>query len=390
MIAYLVHRFPVSTQTFTFDEVQALRQNGLSVEVVTFRPGEDLDWSGDGLDVRVLPPTVSPYARALAFWVLRAPRRVARAAAWAAFGSFQFRPTFRERLANLLALPRGALLARDSRIGLFHAQFANETATTALVAAHLTGQPFSFRSHTARNPQLLATKLQQAALVLSISEHDMRLLRGVAPSARVEVARLGVKLPSGGTETREPGLVVSIGSLIEKKGHDVLIEACRLLAANGIEFRCEIAGEGPLAASLEAQIDGSGLKERVVLLGRLDRSEVDELLERASCFVLASVPSPREGIDGLPVALLEAAAHALPLVASRIAAVPELVVDGETGILVPPSDAEALADAVATLLTDASAAAGLGLRAREVVAVDYSRDAAYARVAALLAEVCDP
>jgi len=384
MIAYLVHRFPVRTQTFTYDEVRGLVDARLDLVVYPFRAGEDVDWPLAGISVRVLPQRVSRYAAALVWWALRRPARLARCVWWLLAGAYVERPSARERLANLSALPRGALLAREPGIDLFHAQFANEAATAALVAATLAVVPFSFRSHTAPNPQLLGEKLRRAAAVLSISEYDAARLRAVEPRAQIVVAPLGIPLPEQKPVTRVPGLVVSVGSLIEKKGHDVLVDACARMRDEGRDLRCEIVGDGHLAASLRRQIDALDIGDRVTLRGYLPRGEVEELVSRATVFALASIPSSA-GTDGVPVVLLEAMAVGTPCVSSRISGIPEVIRDDQTGVLVPPGDVAALAAALTHVLDDPELAQRLGDAGRAFVRSERTAAACYGRAAEVLA-----
>ena len=239
MIAYLSQRFPAATETFTYDEVVALATAGLPVEVVSFRPGEPLGWSLDGVAVETLPSLGSPrYVRALGWWLVRRPQRVLLATALVLGAQACRGVGRRERVARLAALPRGAELARRPGVTLYHAQFAESAATAALVASLLSDRPFSFRSHTAPRPDLLRAKLARAAVVLSISEHDRARLLAVETGARVELARLGVAVadtaPPGG---RDQALVAAVGSLIEKKGHHVLIEAVGRLREQGLAVR---------------------------------------------------------------------------------------------------------------------------------------------------------
>ncbi len=364
MIAFVSQRFPVGTETFTYDEVEGLRRNGLDVTVFSLRPGEPLGWPVGA--VRVLPsPAVC--LGAVAYWLLRRPLRVVRALAW-----------LRPSLASLAALPRGAWLARVPDVELYHAQFAFEAATAALIAAHLSRRPFSFRSHTGPRAPALRSKLRHAAIVLSISDYDRGLLLDVEPKAHVEVARLGVRIPPP-PSAADPGLVVAVGSLIEKKGHAVLLSAVALLAERGVDVRCEIVGEGPERAALE-RLAGP----RATLRGQLGREETQALLARAEVCVLASVHSAREGEDGIPVSLMEALAFGKPVVASGLSGIPELVRDGETGLLVPPGDVAALADALERLLRDPELRRRLGEAGRSLVAELYAEDARAARAAELL------
>lgn len=384
MIAYVVHRFPVGTQTFTYDEVRGLRDAGLPLVVVSLRPGEELGWDLSGLVLKMLPGLGSPATvAAVAWWALRRPLALTRCSAFAVVAALGA-GSVRTRVAELAALPRGALLARDAAVTGFHAQFANETATTALVAATLARRPFSFRSHSAPPPPLLRRKLRAAAVVLSISEFDRTSLLAVEPGARVEVSRLGVVVPPLAEVPRAPDLVVAVGSLIEKKGHHVLIEACRELIEAGRQLRCQIVGEGPARAGLERQIREAGLDGAVELLGFRTRAEVGALLEQASVCVLASVPSASEGEDGLPVSLLEALARATPCVSTTISAIPEIVLTGETGVLVPPGDAAALATAIGELLGEPARARALGLQGRALVIRQHDPATCAGQAAALL------
>jgi glycosyltransferase involved in cell wall biosynthesis len=148
--------------------------------------------------------------------------------------------------------------------------------------------------------------------------------------------------------------VVSIGRLDPIKGFTYLIEACRMLTERGMSFSCEIIGEGPLRAQLERQIRSGGLSARVRLLGALSQTQVREALSRSEVFVLPSVQTEDGNQDGLPVALMEAMALGLPVISTSVSGIPELVCDGESGLLIPPKDARALAEAMTRLLADAA------------------------------------
>ncbi len=137
-------------------------------------------------------------------------------------------------------------------------------------------------------------------------------------------------------------LVVSVGALVNRKGHDLLVTAASLLKAQGYALRYLISGEGPLRSTLEAQTQTLGLTKEVSLIGFC--SDVPRLLSAADFFV--HVPHH----EGLGVAVIEALAANLPTIASRIGGIPELIEDGRTGMLVPPQDAAALAEALACLL----------------------------------------
>jgi colanic acid/amylovoran biosynthesis glycosyltransferase len=155
-------------------------------------------------------------------------------------------------------------------------------------------------------------------------------------------------------------LIIAVGRLIAKKGFANLIRACGLLADAGKSFRCEIFGEGPLASELCGRIEEFGLQERVQLFGAKPQHEIRQRLAAASVFVLPSVADPDGGMDNLPTVIMEAMAAGLPVVSTAIGGIPEMVIENETGFLVQPGDAVALAGAIEKVINDRSLAQKLG------------------------------
>jgi glycosyltransferase involved in cell wall biosynthesis len=162
-----------------------------------------------------------------------------------------------------------------------------------------------------------------------------------------------------------PLRLVCVGTLHEVKGQHVLIAACRRLAQRGLDFRCDLVGDGPDRSRLERQARGAGLGERVRFLGSLTRDQVAVRLRDADVAVVPSVPTRDGRREGIPVALMEAAASGKPVVASRLSGIPEAIEDGAQGLLVPPGDAEALAGALAALAADPALRRRLGAAARD-------------------------
>src|SRR5437870_5234494 len=149
-----------------------------------------------------------------------------------------------------------------------------------------------------------------------------------------------------------PQMVVAVGRLIPKKGFADLIRACGLLAERGKSFQCEIIGDGPLQNEFGAQIKELNLQDRVALPGAKPQREVRQRLAAANIFVLPSVVDPEGGMDNLPTVIMEAMATGLPVVSTKIGGIPEMVVESETGFLVEPGDAVALANAIENLISD--------------------------------------
>ena len=146
--------------------------------------------------------------------------------------------------------------------------------------------------------------------------------------------------------------ILSIGSLQPYKGFIFLIEACAQLGSRGIPFRCRIVGGGDLRPMLEQAIQKNKLEDSVTLVGPQTQDEVSQLLQTANCYVQPSIITPSGKMEGIPVVLMEAMASGLPVIASSISGIPELVKNGETGWLVPPEDVGALVETLEEIFRD--------------------------------------
>lgn len=204
--------------------------------------------------------------------------------------------------------------------------------------------------------------LRRAGAVTAMNA-DMitQLVEQGAPAGATHVLPMGadvdtVRKAGAGVE-RVPGRIVFVGRLVEKKGLAVLLEALR--SVDG-EWSLEVVGDGPLRAPLEAAAAGMPVR----FLGALPRTELAKAYARAEVVAVPSVPAASGDQDGLPVALLEAMAAGCAVVGSRIAGIDAAVVDGDSGVLVPPGDPAALAEALGGLLADPVRRDKLGAAAR--------------------------
>ena len=210
-------------------------------------------------------------------------------------------------------------------------------------------------------------KLRGAAFAVTISDYNLRLLAGWYGrlADRVEVIHCGVDAAVFRPRSEDracrqrtrararPFEVLSIATLQPQKGHAVLVAAARPAGrAWASPVRVRMVGEGEERPALEAAIAAAGLTDQVQLLGRQPRDRVAALLGEADVVVQPSIVLPSGKTEGIPVALMEALASGVPVVATSVSGVPELVEDGVTGRLVPPGDAEALADALVDIQRD--------------------------------------
>jgi glycosyltransferase involved in cell wall biosynthesis len=212
------------------------------------------------------------------------------------------------------------------------------------------------------------------------------------PFARGRIVRVFNGIATEGFPPRQPaaGLprIISVGRYVEKKGFADLIEACRFLRNRGRKFDCAIVGGGPLEIVLQTRIQRASLGEAVRLLGPQPQQEVRALLAGSEIFVLASVPETTGGSDNLPTVILEAMLTGLPVISTRIAGIPEVVSDGETGLLVGAKEPAALAMAMEKLLADPAFAKRLGTRGRQVAVEKFAIEKTAGALKRLLVERC--
>lgn len=413
-LAYICHIFPHLTQTFVYREVEELQRAEILLTVFSMKPANPALMSAESeylvADTVYLPPvTGAAVFRSQWFWLLRRPRRYLQALALVARGRYRVYNNARLWLHGLVDFARGAHLARQlvhaGGYGHLHAQFADDACTTTLVAALLTGIPFSFRSHTSPNSQLLAEKVRRAQFVVSASRYDRRVLVhwfGERVAAKIHVNHLGVPLdryvparparnlsltasavggenrggeffdPERAAE-RQTGrpLLLSVGTLTPKKGFEYLIRACRVLADRGVDYDCQIVGDGPDRPKLEDLVAFLGLGDRVTLAPYRPQEELRALFQQAAIFSLPCIILPDGNVDVIPLVLQEAMALARPVVSTPVSGIPELIRDGVNGLLVPERDHEALAEALIRLLNDPALAERLGAAARETVVQQF-------------------
>ena len=218
---------------------------------------------------------------------------------------------------------------------------------------------------------MLARKLEDAAAVVTISEHNADIIRRQFPGAASKTSVVHCGLDTTDVPTRrETGAqtprVVCVAGLRGFKGHRHLLEALDVLAERGVDVTCDLVGDGPLRAELE-QAAGPN----VTFHGAVEVGAALETVASSDVFVMASVELEDGRRDGIPVALMEAMAIGVPVIATDVSGIPELVVDDHTGLLVPPADPVAIADAVEALLADPSRRERLVDGARRLVAAEF-------------------
>jgi glycosyltransferase involved in cell wall biosynthesis len=222
--------------------------------------------------------------------------------------------------------------------------------------------------------------LESSSAVITLSSSWAQFVSAFAPKARVAVVPNAVPLPPPSSVQEEPGRVLFLGRLESAKGVFDLLAAGALLAPRFPALRLVFGGEGD-AAALRRRAFELGIEDRLELLGWVGAQERNEQLARATVFCLPS------HAEGLPMAMLEAMAAGRAVVASSVGGIPETIVDGGNGLLVPPRDEQALAGALAQLLGDEALRARLARGARASVEQHYSTEVVCGKLSALYREL---
>lgn len=389
-IAYVVKRYPRYSETFIVNEILAHEAAGVTVYIFALRPPADTHFQDKISRVRApviylkkpaqgrsnpsittLTPNSATY-----FWSELKEAAKVFPDLWGKLGC-----AAAERSSVVY---QAAWLAQEiDRLGIthLHAHFGSVATSVAQLAACFADVPYSFTAHAkdifheSVDPEDLRRKLQSAASVVTVSDYNLAYLRQRfgADARRVQRIYNGLDLtelrcqPTAG---RSP-LILSVCRLVEKKGLNHLVAACDRLRQRGVEFTCQIVGTGPLEADLRSQIQALHLDDWVELVGPRPQQEVFALMAQASVFAAPYVIGADGNRDGLPTALLEAMALGTPCVATDVTGIPEIVRDGETGLLVDQRDPDGLATALQRLLDDGALREQLALGARSLIEAEF-------------------
>lgn len=376
-IAYLINQYPKVSHSFVRREIAALEALGVEVKRFSVRAVEEalkdpadqqekeitevllndkigLVWSLLGSFFSVPFETASAMQTAIRMG-LRSDRGVIRHLAY---------------LAEAAGLKEALLKQGAQHV---HAHFGTNSATVALLCRQLGGPSFSFTVHGPEEfdkPDLiqLADKIKASAFVAAISSFGRSQLFRRADSrdwSKVQIVRCGVDdsflEPQDSPPPSAPRMVC-VGRLCEQKGQSLLVQAAAALKARGYDFELVLVGDGEMRAEVEALIEEHGLQEQIRITGWASGEEVRKELLEARCMVLPSFA------EGLPVVIMEALALERPVLSTYVAGIPELVVPGESGWLVPAGSIEALTDAMeAVLKADPETLARYGKAGREAV-----------------------
>ena len=400
-IAYLTGNFPEVSLTFILREIEALRALGADVLTCAIRQ----------TPVEQHPGPSEKNAAASTFYVLRAarnPKTFLAAQArlfrnpsryWSAFKlAFATRaPGVRAHLLQFAYFFEATVLAQhleDEEVDAIHNHFIGGSATVSMLASELTGIPYSFTLHGPADlfePKrwALREKTKRARFVSTISffaRSQLMFLSDPSDWHKIRIIHCGID-PAAYTPKQQEGKqkqlrLMFVGRLAPVKGIDILLEAMKALISEHPTIGLKIVGDGPERTRLE-QV-AAPLADHVEFVGYKSQAEVAQMMSETDIFVLPSFA------EGVPVVLMEAMASGVPVVATAVAGVAELVEDGKHGRIVRPGDPAPLIEAISDLAGDDALRAQMGAAGRAKVIDDFDIHAEAGRLLELFTnEVVD-
>jgi colanic acid/amylovoran biosynthesis glycosyltransferase len=389
-VAYLMSRYPAVSHVFIAREVQALRRLGLRIDTFAIhRSGArhvltDEDGQARRDTYAVLPPRWPEFLGAHLYALAARPRRYL-VALWLALG--QPPAGRRGRLGGVAHFAEAVPIWRECRrrgLRHVHAHFTRPSADVARLASHFArGElTWSFTAHGVDigldDPERLAEKVRHAAWVTCVSDFGRAQLMALVEDhhwTKLHLVRCGVDTRDFAPPLRRDGedadlRILTVGRTEPVKGHAVLLDAVALLAERGIDTRATVVGDGSLLPGLRRRAAELGIDGRVRFPGSVGQDRIRNHYAGADVFCLPSFA------EGVPVVLMEAMAMGLPVVASRVMGVPELVEHGASGLLVPPARPDLLADALQRLAVDPTLRRRMGEAGRAAVARRFDPEVA--------------
>jgi glycosyltransferase involved in cell wall biosynthesis/peptidoglycan/xylan/chitin deacetylase (PgdA/CDA1 family) len=387
--AFVFSQFPCYDETFISREMEQLKKNGLNFVIYSIKQNRDRIRHSLTEDLTKDTRYMSLFSLKIIlvnlFFLMFHPFRYISAFSHTFFNNLKSPNFFFKSIGLWPQAVSFAWQARKDKITHIHGQWATFPATFALIISKLNNIPFSFTGHAHDiyvDTTGLNEKIKKAEFVVTCTAYNKEYLLGLMSGRRSQVAghRLkdkiivnyhGVDLEKFKAQGQSPAgtvpskfKILSVGSLLDCKGFDILIDACKILKEKGVDFECTIAGGGPLEKSLKSQVAGSRLEGKIKFTGYITQDKLVPLYQQADVFAL---PVRLDIHWGIPNVLLEAMAAKVPVITTTLPSIPELIQDRETGFIVPEKDPQALAEQLIRLFHNRGLSQQVGERGWEVV-----------------------
>lgn len=397
-LGVILKGYPRISETFISNEIKLLEEQGFTIHIFSMRkPRENFSHkSVKSINAKV---TYLPEYLSLGF-----PRLLWNTIFCALLHTSTFRSTFKLFLSRFAGTKKihtwikhfmqACVVANNvtpHNITHIHSHFAHTPTSVAMYAAKLAGIPFSFTAHAkdiyTQPPRRVAEKMQHALFAVTCTKYNKRTLETIARSypapdapplyalppladgapvrspqpgyCPIHTVYHGIDLSlfstqQNGVTTHTPYSILTVARLVEKKGLMTILDSLRLLFLRNIPFQYTLIGEGPLMSTLKQKVYEYGLSDFVNFTGTLPHEEVLRHYRKADVFLLGCKLAKNGDRDGIPNVLAEAMAMGVPVVATKVSGIPELVEDQVSGLLAPCEQPEALADATELLLTNSA------------------------------------
>ena len=375
-VAFVLKGYPRLSETFIAQEIAALEKRGLDILIVSLRRPTDGKLHPVHREIKAEVLYLPEYLLLEPIRVFRAFLKVRN------FGKVAktwLKDLLRDPTPNRIrrfgqALVLAAEAPRD--IDWLHAHFLHTPASVTRYAALMRGLPWSGSAHAKdiwTTPEWeKREKLAACEWLVTCTAANQRHLAALAPAGRVELVYHGVDLrrfpPAPPSAPRDPATILCVCRLVEKKGVEVLLDALARVRGG---WRFVHVGGGPLAERMKRRAQALGIADRVVWRGAMTQEQVLEEYRAADIFALASRIARDGDRDGLPNVLAEAQSQGVACVATRVSAIPELVRDGVTGVLVEENDVAALARAIEDLIAQPARRRALGAAGQARVRAEF-------------------
>jgi glycosyltransferase involved in cell wall biosynthesis len=405
-VAFILKGYPRLSETFIAQEMLGLEQRGLDIRIVSLRHPTDPAHHPVHDEIAAPVSYLPEYLHDEPARVLRNWRRARRLPGYRAARSAWLKDLRRDFTRNRIRRFGQAMVLAgelDPDIRHLHAHFLHTPASVVRYAALMTGLPWTCSAHAKdiwTTPDWdIAEKLRELDWLVTCTEAGRAHLAGLAPKpTKVRLVYHGLdfarfppptdrrRSDADGRDPAAPVTLLSVGRIVPKKGFAVLIEAFARLTE--LNWRWVHIGGGK-ADALNAQASKLGIADRIDWRGAQPQDAVLTALREADLFVLPSRIAKDGDRDGLPNVLMEAQSQALACLSTAVSGVPELIENGETGILVPPDDPAALAEALARLIGDPDLRARLAAAGQEHLRAHFGQDAGLDRLAAMFGATAD-
>lgn len=388
-VAFVLKGYPRLSETFIAQEIRSLERLGLDIRLYSMRRPTDGKRHPVHDEIRAPVVYLPEYLYQEPARVFRAWRKARRLPGYAAARRVWRRDLARDRTPNRIRrFGQACVLAAElpEEVRRIHAHFLHTPASVARYAALMRGLPWSVSAHAKdiwTTPDWeLSEKLAVADWAVTCTHAGQTRLAGLAPKAEtVSLAYHGLDLarfpaptapraPRDGGDAHAPVVILSVGRAVPKKGYEVLLAALARLPP-ALAWRFEHVGGGPDLPRLKEEAARLGIASRTAWHGGQAQAAVLEAYRHADLFALASRVAGDGDRDGLPNVLMEAQSQGLACIATKVSAIPELIADGETGLLVPPDDVAALAASLERLIREPGLRARLGGAGQVKIAASF-------------------